>query len=98
MAKIEIYPQNTETVSRTVSFNATGYTPYLTVRKQTTDEDLILSKTGSVSDASTVVFYLSSIDTSILKGNYIYDITLEADTSIYTIAKDKFSVIDGVRY
>src|SRR5574343_205507 len=96
--KIEIYQRNTKTLTCLVSgLSITGYTPYLTV-KRTSDSSTMLSKTGSVLDASTAVFYLTSTDTSISFGNYVYDITVEKDSSIYTVVKDTFSILDGVRY
>lgn len=97
--KIEVYPQNTKTIICSVTgMSMTGYTPYLTIKKKTTDIDTILTNIGIVTDSSTLTFVLSSTDTSMNYGDYVYDITIEQDVSKYTIAKDKFVVIDGVRY
>lgn len=97
--KIEVYPKNTTAISCSVSgLSMTGYTPYMTVKKKTTDTDVILNKTGVVRDSSTLAFNLSSSDNNISAGDYVYDITVIADSSIYTVVKDKFIVIDGVKY
>lgn len=96
--KIRVYQNNNKTVICTVSgLDITGYTPYLTAKKNNAAV-ISLSKTGVVSDASTATFYLSSTDTSIAAGDYIYDITLSADSSIYTVTKDALIILDGVKY
>jgi len=95
---IEIFQNNTKTINCIVSGLAiTGYTPYLTVKK-CKDTSVVLSKIGTVLDPSTAVFAISSTDSSITSGNYIYDITLIADNSIYTVVKDALNVLDGVKF
>lgn len=95
---IEVYQNNTKTISCVISgLSLTGYTPYLTVKSSSSPVALI-SKTGTVTDASTAVFNLSSIDTSIAAGNYNYDITFIADASIYTVVMDTFSIKNGVKF
>lgn len=99
--KIEIYPQNTKSIGCVVIGvnDVSGFTPYLSVKKKTTDTDSILVKTGIVTDASgTLLFNLSAIDTSIPYGDYVYDVTIEKLPTIYTVVKDKFVVVDSVRY
>lgn len=96
--KIEIYQNNTKIINCAISgLNITGYTPYLTVKKNTSSSP-VLSSIGAVKDPSTASFYLSSIDTSIASGDYIYDIVIAADASIYTVTKDSFTILDGVKY
>ena len=96
--KIRVYQNNNKTVICTVSnLDITGYTPYLTAKKNNAAE-ISLSKEGIISDASTAIFYLTPTDTSLVAGDYIYDITLETDSSIYTLVKDAFIVLDGVRH
>ncbi len=96
--KIEIYQKNTIAISCAVSgLITTGYDAYLTI-KQKANDDYIIQSTGTIQDASTAIFYLSSTDTSIATGDYIYDITIQKDTSIFTIIKDRFTIIDGIRY
>jgi len=95
---IEVYQNNTKSLTCIVyGLDVTGFTPYLTV-KNLKDASILINKTGTVIDSSVAVFNLSSIDTSLEPGNYIYDITFEQDSSIYTVVKDSFIVIDGVRY
>lgn len=99
--KIEVFQNNTKTVACYIygGLDLTAYTPYLTVKRKTTDTATILSKTGTVTDASTTVtFDLSTTDTSIAFGDYVYDITIEDGTNIHTVVKDIFSVLDAVRY
>jgi hypothetical protein len=96
---IKIYYRNTDTITYTVSgFDVTGYTPYLTVKKNIDDTLVVLSKIGTVTDSSTAVFNISSTDSSISPGDYLRDITFEADNSIYTAGVDIFRVLKGVRY
>ena len=96
--KIEIYQNNNKTISCVVSgLDVTGYTPYFTAKENTTSTSVI-SSTGTISDASTLLFNLSSTDTSVAAANYVYDITVEVDTSIYTVVKDMLIVLDGCRY
>lgn len=94
---IEIYQNNTKTITCIVSgIDITGYTPYLTVKKNL-DSSAVLSNTGTVYDPSTAVFAIT-LDSSIVSGNYVYDITIIADSCIYTVVKDSFNVIDAVKF
>ncbi len=97
--RIEIYPQNNKIVNCVISgIDATGFTPYLTVKKKTLDTSIYLSKIGTVTDPSIVSFNLTASDTSMNYGDYVYSIELEKDTTIYTVVKDRFIIIDGVKY
>lgn len=100
--KIEIFQHNSFTIDCSVYGinNITGYTPYLSVKKRTTDASTLLFKTGTVKDASgTVRFTGTGTDASLAFGDNIYDITIEqGDTSIFTIVKDIFAILDGCRY
>lgn len=79
--------------------DVSGFTPYLTVKRKINDTDAVLSKIGTVIDASgTLLFELTPIDTSMNYGEYVYDITIEKDTRIYTVIKNTFVVDNGVRY
>lgn len=95
---IRAYQNNTLPFHCISPIITTGYTPFLTVKKNITDTSTLISKTGTITDSSTLFFCLSSVDTSLAAGDYIFDITLEAEASIYTIVKDVFTVLDGVRY
>jgi len=96
--KIVCYQNNTLPFTCRSPINATGYTPYFTAKKNTSDASALISKTGTVTDSSTLFFCISSIDSSLVVGDYPYDITIERDASIFTIVKDIFSIVDGVRY
>lgn len=97
--KIEIYQNNNKTINCVVSGLAiTGYTPYLSVKKKAIDASTVLSKTGVITDASTATFYLTPTDTSLASLDYVYDITIENDSSIYTVVKDTFTILEGVKY
>ena len=99
--KIEIFQHNTLTFDVSVyNFpDASGYTPYFTIKKKATDASAAKTITGTVKDASgTLRFNFTSTDTSLAAGDYVYDINLEKDASIYTLVKDRISIIDGVRY
>lgn len=99
--KIEVYQNNTKTIACYIygGLNLSTYTPYLTVKRKATDTATILTKTGTVTDPSTTVtFDLSTTDTSIAAGDYVYDITIEDGTNVHTVVKDVFTIIDGVKY
>jgi len=97
--KIEVYQKNNKTITCTVTgLDITGYAAYLSVKSKTTDPSTTIFNSGTVTDSSTAVFYLTSTDTSVNPANYIYDITVEADSSIYTIVKDSFDILDSARY
>lgn len=96
--KIEIYQNNTKTINCVVTgLSLTGYTPTLTVKSNTLST-AVLSKTGVVQDPSTATFYISSTDSSLAVGDYVYDIVVSADASIYTVTKDAFIILDGVKF
>jgi len=95
---IEIYQNNTKRVTCIVSgLDVTGYNSYITVRKNISDAS-VMTNTGTVSDASTLIFNISSTDTSLNVGSYVYDITVQLDSSIYTLVKDTLSILNGVKY
>lgn len=96
--KIDVYQNNTKPFTCISPITATGYTPYFTVKKNISDSSTLISKTGSVTDPSTLFFCISSTDSSLAVGDYPYDITLENDASIFTIVKDIFTILEGVRY
>ena len=99
--KIEVFQNNSKTIACYIygGLNLSTYTPYLTVKRKATDTTTILEKTGLVTDPSTTVtFDLAPADTSIVAGDYVYDITIENDSSIYTVVKDTFTILEGVKY
>jgi hypothetical protein len=98
---IEIFEKNTQTLAVHVGGleDLSLYTPYLTVKRKKNDLEPILEKTGLVSDPSTTyVFNLTTEDTSIAAGDYIYDIVLISPTlGNHTIIRDRFTILDGVK-
>jgi len=97
---IEIFEKNTQVLAVYVSglSDLTVYTPYLTVKKKASDTSTLISTTGLVSDpSSTYTFTLTPTDTSILPGDYCYDITLCGSSGTYTVIKDRFSILDSVK-
>ena len=99
--KIEIYEKNTQTIAVWVGglSDLSLYTPYLTVKRKTSDSSTLLEKTGLVSDSQTTyVFNLTTEDTSIAPGDYWYDITICSPTlGNHTVIKDMFSILDAVK-
>jgi hypothetical protein len=99
--KIELYQNNSKSIACVVIgvADVSGYIPYLTVKKNITDNVPVLTNTGMVTDASgSLSFTLSQTDTSLNAGDYVYDITIEKSPNIFTVVKDKFVILDGVRY
>lgn len=95
---ISVYQHNTFSFTCSSPIDATGYTPYFTVKRSISDTIPIIDNEGTVTDPSTLYFTGSSTDSSLASGDYPYDITMEADASIYTINKGIFRILDGVRY
>ena len=99
--RIELYTHNTKSIACVVIgvADVSGFIPYLTVKKNDDDEIPVLMNTGIVTDASgSLAFNLTAIDTSIVAGDYVYDITIENTPIVYTVVRDKFKVLDSVRY
>jgi len=98
--RIEIYQNNTLTLACSVigGLDLTPFTPHLTVKKKASDDIVVLSKTGIVTDPSTTVtFDITITDTAIAAGNYVYDIVIDTSTQAFTIVKDVFVILDGVK-
>ena len=75
-----------------------GYTPYLSVKANEADSSTVIFKAGTVQDPCTALFNLTTTDTSLAVGNYIYDINIELDSSAYTVRKNVFTILDGVKF
>ena len=98
--RIEIFEKNTRNIVVYVNgfSDLTVYTPYLTVKKKPADTSTYISKVGIVSDpSSSYTFSLTTADTSIAIGDYVYDITLESPTDRFTILKDRLTILDSVK-
>ena len=99
--RIEIFQHNTKTIGCYIygGLDLSTYTPYFTVKQKAAGSAEILSKVGMVTDPSTTVtFDFTATDTSIAPGNYVYDITLIDDPTVYTVVKDSFVILDSVKY
>jgi len=98
--RIEIYQSNSGSIGCTVTgiTDVTGYDSVLTVKKREEDVDPLMSLTGTVIDPCTLLFNVSTTDSSLAPGEYVYDINISLDASRYTITKDVFAVLDGVKY
>ena len=98
--RIEIYQNNTTTIACVVVglSDLSAFTPHLTIKKKASDSTVILTKTGIVSDPSTTVqFDFTTTDTSMAPGNYVYDVVIDTSTQVYTVVKDVFEILDGVK-
>lgn len=98
---IQIYEKNTENIMCYVSgiSDVSGYIPYLSVKYKTSDASTVLFKEGTVSDASgTFTFALTAVDTSLAPYDYVYDITIEKSPVVITVIKDRFSILDTVKF
>lgn len=97
---IKIYEKNTQAIAVYVVGvpDLTIYVPYLTVKKKASDASALINVAGLVSDPSTTyIFNLTAVDTSLAVGDYCYDITLTG-TNTYTLIKDKFTILETVRF
>lgn len=100
MNRIEIYQNNTLTIGCSVfgGLDLTHFTPHLTVKKKASDDAVVLSKIGIITDPSTSMqFDFTMNDTSIAAGNYVYDVVIDTSTQAFTIVKDVFVILDGVK-
>ena len=104
--RIECFQQNSRGIG--VVINNPGvvdgsfedYIPYLTVKTKAPDSSTVLSSVGTIDSSTTAIFNLTPTDTSLAAMDYVYDITIEEPSigAKYTIVKDRFSILDGVRY
>ena len=100
--RIELYQNNTTTLVCSVigGIDLTNFIPQLTIKKKASDTTSILTKVGIVSDPSTSLqFNINTIDTSMNPGSYVYDISIETinKSQVYTLVKDVFVILDGVK-
>lgn len=100
---IEIYQRNSKELAVYVSglSDLSYYVPYITVKRKSSDTSALISKTGTVTDPSTTyTFSLTTTDTSLAASDYVYEITLENSTNntIVTIVRDRFTILDSIRY
>jgi len=98
--RIQVYQNNVGVIGCIVSglTDITGYDSVLTVKKKAADTVPLMSLAGTVIDPCTLQFNVTAEDSSLYPGDYIYDINLNLEASIYTVTKDVFTIIDGVKY
>lgn len=104
--RIECFQNNTKNIAcvicsvENIDGDFSDYNPYFTVKVKAPSSDVVISSLGTVDSSTTCVFNLTPADTSLAAKDYVYDIVLEDPSTgrVYTIVKDKFSVLDGVRY
>lgn len=97
--KINVYKGNTKNFTCDVSGLADldDYTPYFTVKSKPNDSTNLIEKEGVIDNLS-LNFELSYTDTSLNADTYYYDIVIDSSTKRYTVAQDKFIVIESIRY
>ena len=104
--RLEVFQQNTKNIACVICSvdNIDGsfgdYNPWLTVKKKAPSNEVVLSNLGTIDSSTTAVFNLTPTDTSLAAMDYVYDITLIHDSidRRYTVVKDRFSVLDGVKF
>lgn len=77
--------------------DVSGWTPYLTVKKNRNDASTLLSMTGLVLDASGTLFFPQVDVSGWIPATNLYDIVIEKDPYRLTIVSDNFRILDGVR-
>jgi hypothetical protein len=92
-------PEHTSNIiNGTSSINISGYTVYLTAKKDFADSIPIMNKTGVVIDSSNYIFVISSSESSLGYGRYVADVIAEKDSSIFRLAKGVIVIERGIRY
>ena len=98
MNEIEIYKGNTQNIIVDVSglTDLIGYIPYLTVKPEF-NETAVITKTGSVNGLA-CTFALTNTDTSIVAGDYYYDVVIDNSINKYTVLQDLFQIVDSIKF
>jgi uncharacterized protein YaiI (UPF0178 family) len=99
--KIEVYENNTLTITCTVSGLDTlsGYTATLTVKENENDadSDKLIESSGSITDL-VIQFDIPAADNALTPGTYVYDIVITDGSKIYTIQQNYYQVLKSVKY
>lgn len=103
---LNIYRKTSKTVIVDVKdsdgnpFNCFGYTPFLTVKKYSTDTTYLINETGTLSGDtnSTLVFNLTFTETDLTEGEYWYDVFIENLNEKIAVIYDKFKILQDTRY
>jgi len=106
LSKSTIYRKSTGSITYTitqasVAFNLTGYTAYLTVKKNKTDADAsaLMQLTGvndSPETLGTGTFTYSTSDSDFDAGEYWYDIYLSDGTNKFPVDVGRFAISEGI--
>lgn len=104
MNKISVYRGDSADINVSVqdsnknTFDLTGFSAVLTVKKKATDETIQIQSTGTIDEPTSgnIVFSISSTETDILVGMYVYDIQIASSTKVYTVVKDRFEIKQDV--
>ena len=102
---VVIYKGNSATVTVEMSGlgSYSGYAPYFTMRKTINDTEKIMEKEGTISN-DTATFNFVPEDTDIDPRQYVFDVTIEFGTNVYTIEIEDgrilgvLEIVDNVRY
>jgi len=102
---VVMYKGNSDTVAVVMSGLGaySGYTPYFTMRKTINDTEKIIEKEGTISD-DTATFNFVPEDTDINPRQYVFDVTIEDGTNVYTIEIEDgrilgvLEIVDTIRY
>ena len=95
--KITIFESNSVTITAVMSLkDLTGYQGTFYVKKFKTDDDYLMSVTGTTTTGDTMTFTLTTTDTDIPAGNYQYEIRIVNGSSIYTTNQGILVVLDSL--
>jgi len=87
MEDLILYKGNTGTLKATIKTGlsvTTGFIGHLVAGKDY-DTNLVLDLSTSVWDSSSALFTYSSLDSSIIEGNYPYEFYVTKDSSVFTV-------------
>jgi hypothetical protein len=98
---IEIFQGTSQTIRASVISGVSslvGFTGHLVVKKSKDSATSLISKDASTWDASTCVFTLSYVDTSLNIGNYPLEFSIDSPSERFVIAQDTLVIKDSLKY
>lgn len=101
--RLSCYQGNSKTIFCSVydssnnTMDLTGYTGIFYMTSVIPGSSIALEKIGSM-DPSGMIFQLTPEDTSLLAGDYQYQIDISSNTNRYTVISDRFHLLDHVKY
>ena len=103
--RLKCYQGNSKTIFCSVydssnnTMDLTGYTGTFYLQSMLPDSSIVITKVGSQdSSALSLTFELTPTDTSLAAGDFIYSIDISSNTKYITVVKDKFTILDGIKY